>query len=156
MKKLMLLVPMALVAIQVSADQSGGIAAIEKQYAKLKVAIVAKDMERVMRLCTSDFVWVLPSGQSMGRKEFQTMMSGQMAMKGLTFHKVSMKNDSFGFMGNECRVRCSSDLNMSAIMDGKRMSMTSLSESVDTWRRTPKGWKICKVEVLSDVQKYGK
>lgn len=155
MLRLMLLVPMALVALQAGADQSGDIAAIEKEYTKLKAGIAHKDMKAIMALCTNDFSWTDAQGHVMVRADFEKMMSGQFAMKGLKFSKVAMKNDSFGFMGNECAVRCSADMSMSAWMNGKTMTMSGVTESVDTWRRTPKGWKICRVQVTHETQQYG-
>ncbi len=153
--RLMMLVPMALAALQAGADQSSDIAGIEKAYSALKAGIVRKDMKAIMALCTSDFSWVDPKGHAMSRGDFQKMRTGQFAMKGLKFTKMSMKNDSYGFMGNECAVRCSSDMSMSALMNGKTMTMRGVTESVDTWRRTPQGWKMCRVQVTHETQQYG-
>lgn len=137
------------------ADGPKDIAAVEKGYQKLIQLIKKKDARGLIAFCTPDFSWTNPNGQVMRGKEFAEMMKSQMSAPGLKFHTVEMKNDSYGFMGDECAVRNTTIIKMSMKMNGQTMTMTGISEGVDTWRKTPRGWRPCRVQIVKETQNPG-
>jgi hypothetical protein len=148
------MIALGTVAIAAS-DGAKHVAAIEKGYRKLESLIKKKDTRGLMAFCSSDFSWTNPNGQVMHRKEFGEMMKGQMSAPGLKFHLVEMKNDSYGFMGDECNVRNTTIVKLSMKMNGQMMTMTGVSEGVDTWRRGPRGWRPAKVVIVKETQTPG-
>ncbi|MEQ1823744.1 MAG: nuclear transport factor 2 family protein [Fimbriimonadaceae bacterium] len=149
--RLLLVSAFALVSVTAFSDQAGDIKSLEKAYAKLKAAIVRKDIKAIMGMCSADFSWTDPKGMTMSAKDFHAMMKGQFAAPGLRFNKLNMINDSYDFDGNIARVRSRSEMSMSMNANGQKMTMSSSSEGVDTWVKTPKGWLIKKVEVVNEV-----
>jgi len=135
------------VGISTAGDDS---AALKNSYARLCKAIMRMDMSASHAMLAPDFTRVDPKGHAMTRAEFIAMDKERMKMPGLKFHEVSMKNDSYDFMGKEARVRSTGTFVMSMMEGGKRMKMKAWSEGVDSWRKTPKGWRIYKVEVTAE------
>ncbi len=149
--RLLLVSALSLVSLNAFSDQTGDVKSLEKAYDKLKAAIVRKDIKAIMGMCTADFSWTNPQGQTMSAKDFHAMMKGQFATPGLKFNKLNMINDSYDFDGNIARVRSRSEMSMSMRQNGQTMTMASSSEGVDTWVKTPKGWLVKKVEVVNEV-----
>ena len=125
-------------------------AALKNAYARLCKGVKTKNSRAVHAMLAPGFTWVDPKGHVMSRAEFIAMDNARMSMPGLQFHEVSMKNDSYDFMGNEAKVRSTGTFVMSMMEGGKRMKMKGWSEGVDTWRKTPKGWMCYKVEVTAE------
>ncbi len=155
MTKPTMILMLAFGATLVQADQGADIKAIQAQYLKLSRAIKSKSVPAMMAICERDFTWVDPSGKVMDRKTFEAMNRSQMKMPGLKFHVFDFKNDSFGFMGDECMVRNTTTMKMSAKMNGQTMTMSGTTECVDYWRRTPRGWRPYKVVVVHETQSMG-
>lgn len=125
---------------------------LDKAYAKLSKALQRMDSKTVHGMLAPRFTWVDPAGRSMSRAEFIAMDNARMKTPGLKFHSVSMKNDSYDFMGDEARVRSHTNIVMSMVENGKRTKLRAISESVDTWRRGPKGeWLCFKVESVYET-----
>lgn len=144
--------------VATGATESSGpkdIKAIEAGYRRLESAIKHKNQRALEAMVTNDFTWTDVKGHTMNRKEFFKMNAEEMAAPGLKFHVVEMKNDSYGFMGDECTVRNHTTVKMSMKMDGKMMTMTGTSEGVDTWRKTKSGWRPCKVVTTHESQSMG-
>lgn len=154
MRSFCLVMALGLAALAAS-DGPRDVSAIEKGYRKLEALIKSKDTRGILAFCTSDFSWTDPLGHVMHRREFGEMMKGQMDAPGLKFHVVEMKNDSYGFMGDECDVRNTTTVKLSMKMNGKMMTMTGVSEGVDTWRKTPAGWRPAKVQIVKEAQNMG-
>lgn len=125
---------------------------LDQVYARLTRALKAMDVKATHVLLAPRFTWVDPQGHVMNRAEFIAMDNARNKMPGLKFHEVSMKNDSYDFMGDEARVRSTTTVVLSMMENGKRVKYRGISESVDTWRRGPRGqWMAYKVEVTSET-----
>lgn len=124
--------------------------ALENQYARLCKAIKAGDFKTTTGMLGPQFTWVNPDGTSMNRAEFIAKEKG-MAASGVKFLEVSMKNDSYDIEGGTARVRSTARIVISMPEGGKRQKYLITSEGVDTWRKSPKGWMMHKVEVTAET-----
>jgi len=125
-------------------------AALVNQYARLSKAIVAGDGKTTTAMLAPKFTWVNPDGTVLSRAEFLAKEQAS-AEAGLKFHECSMKNDSYDIEGGTARVRSTSRIVVSMPEGKKRQKFLITAEGVDTWRKSPKGWMLYKVEVVHET-----
>jgi hypothetical protein len=125
-------------------------AALENQYARLCKAIVAGDSKTTTGMLAPSFTWVNPDGSVVTRSQF-IAKERESEAAGMKFHEVSMKNDSYDIEGGTARVRSTSRIVVSMPEGKKRQKFLITTEGVDTWRKSPKGWMIYKVEVVNET-----
>ena len=147
----LVLVVIATFAISVSADQASDKKSLDAAYGRLTAAIKRKDVKALMGMVTSDFSWIDAQGKVMDRGAFFAMCKKEFGNPNMKFISLVMTNDSYDFDGTIARVRTRTAGSVSMKMGGQAMKMSSKSEGVDTWQKTPAGWRVKKVEVVSET-----
>lgn len=122
--------------------------ALENQYTRFCKALKSGDQKVTFGMLGPQFTWVNPDGSSLSRAEF---IAKEKAMAGgVKFLEVTMHNDSYDIEGGTARVRSAARIVMSMNQGGKWQKFLITAESVDTWRKSPKGWMMHKVEVVAE------
>lgn len=125
---------------------------LNNQYAKLKKAYWKTDYRQAISFFGSNFTWVKPMGEKVGYTEFAAGLRRLFNSPGMHFNVVDMKNDSVNVTGDEAMVRSDKKLQYTQHIDGRNVTSTITMATVDTWRRSPAGWKLFKIQVLSQSE----
>lgn len=125
---------------------------LEKQYGKLKAAYWKHNYKQAISLFGTNFIWVKPMGEKVGYKDFAADLKKMFGAPGLEFNTVDIKNDSYSITGDEAMVRSSKHMSYSQRISGRMVTAHKKMDTVDTWRRGPGGWKLYKVQVLSQEE----
>jgi hypothetical protein len=128
---------------------------LERQYAGLKKAYWNKDASRTLGYFNENFTWTKPMGEVVSRSEFAAELKRMLHAPRLRFEVLDMKNDSYDFTGDEARVRSSKHFVYTEWVDGRTVRVNLNMQTVDTWRRSPRGWGLYKVEVLNQTEDHG-
>ncbi len=127
-------------------------ASLNNQYAKFKKAYWQTDYKRAVSVIGNNFTWVKPMGEKVSYSEFTSDLRRLFESPGIQFRTVDMKNDSVNVNGDEAWVRSSKRMVYSQKINGRSVTSTIQMETVDTWRRSAAGWKLFKIQVLSQTQ----
>lgn len=149
LRSLVIMVAATSVVAAFAQDQAG----VDKQYAKLKAAYWKENYKQAIGVFGTNFVWIKPMGEKVGYREFANQLKGMFDLTDLEFHTVDMKNDSYSFTGDEAMVRSNKHISYSQRINGKMVRSHIHMETVDTWRRGAGGWKLHKIQVLSQEEK---
>lgn len=125
-------------------------ASVEKQYQRMCHAMLKGDGKTLTAMLAPGFTWVNANGTSMSRAVF-VAKEKEYAKMGVKHLEVSMKNDSYDIEGGTARVRSTARIVMSMPQGKTKAKYLVTAESVDTWRQSPKGWMLYKVEVVSET-----
>lgn len=125
---------------------------LNSQYAKLKKAYWQTDYKKAISVFGTNFTWIKPMGEKVGYTEFASGLRRLFDAPGIRFRTVDMKNDSVNVNGEEAWVRSSKRIVYSQRISGRNVTSTIQMETVDTWRHSPAGWKLFKIQVLSQTE----
>lgn len=125
---------------------------LNNQYAKLKKAYWRADSRAALSLFGTNFTWVKPMGEVVRYPEFANNLRRLFDAPGIRFRVVDMKNDSVNVNGDEAWVRSHKTLKYQQRIDGRMVTSNIAMETVDTWRRSPAGWKLFKIQVVDQTE----
>lgn len=135
----------AMAMTSLAQDRTG----VDRQYAKWKKAYWNESYSQAISVFGTNFTWIKPMGEKVGYREYAAGLKKMMSLTDLEFKVVDMKNDSYSFTGNEAQVRSNKHISYSQRINGRMVTAHVHMDTVDTWRRGPGGWKLFKVQVLS-------
>lgn len=134
------------IALGAWADDAPAKKAIMVQYGKLATAMKAKNAKAVLAVGTPDMSYIMSNGMKESGKQMAEGLKQFFAMtksiKRLDFkvHRITVK-------GSRAVAESSNTFDGSVTgQDGKAHQMKSVTDSTDTWVKTPKGWR-CKLVV---------
>jgi ketosteroid isomerase-like protein len=130
------------------ADEAAVRKALDAQYAKFNTSLVKKDMKTMFDVLTPDATYVM-KGMVQNREQMRQMMTQTMAM--MQISKASNKIEKLTMKGEMAIVvaAAKSSGKMKGT-DGKIHPISYTSKTRDHWTKTPGGWKIKKIEAISE------
>lgn len=126
---------------------------LEQWYDKNQRAFSAKDVATIMALRTDDFHTVAPDGAVRNRAEME--QHTRSLLNGID-RWISQSNDinSLEVSGDLARAVVRQHLvRMALRSDGKVHHIETWATQDETWRRTPDGWKLYRVENVRDQRR---
>jgi ketosteroid isomerase-like protein len=134
----------------VRADDAAVRKALDAQYAKFSQGMIKKDMKAMFSLLTPDATFKEVGGQIMTREQMSKMMEQMMGT--MTISKIGNKVETLKVKGNTAiaDVTSRSSGKMKG-QDGKTHTVAYVSKSRDTWTKTAGGWKLKRIEAISET-----
>lgn len=126
---------------------------LEQRYEDNRRAYLAKDYDAIMALRTPDFHAVTPDGVVQSRADMERYIQG--FLNGIDrWISTSFVIDSLELSGDLARalVRQHAD-RMALRQDGKVHHVETWVTQRETWRRTPDGWRLYRVDGLRDQRR---
>ena len=136
-----------------SGDSSSVRRELQEWYDKNQRAFSAKDIGALMALRTDDFHTVTPDGAVRNRAEME--QSTRAFLNGID-RWISQSNDidSLVVTGDLARAVIHQHLvRMALRSDGKVHHVETWATQNETWRRTPDGWKLYRVDSVRDQRR---
>ena len=134
----------------VRADTAAVRKAISARYAASDAALRKKDAKALLAMITPDFTVKTAAGQTLTAKQLPALLQQEFAaIKEVKNTRWSILE--FGVKGNVATVKMTQTLSgVFTGQDQKTHTLSSTNVSVDTWVRTPSGWKLRKSVELSE------
>jgi ketosteroid isomerase-like protein len=122
--------------------------AIEARYAEYRNYMRRGELGALLALYTSDFSMDYPNGRTYNRSQLESSMRQTMAGT-KSYPSWTMKIGRFSSESGEARVLIIEDM-QSIVVDagGHRHNQRVVDYYVDTWVKTPKGWKLQNTRVV--------
>lgn len=122
---------------------------LDSQYAKFNQSLVKKDMKAMFEMLTPDVTFKGKTGQTENREQLRQMMSQMISI--MTISKATNKIGKLTLKSNMAIVEAmsKSEGKMKG-SDGKLHSVAYTSKTRDFWTKTTSGWKIKKIEGISE------
>jgi ketosteroid isomerase-like protein len=126
---------------------------LEAAYELNRQAFLREDLEAIMALRTDDFHTVGPDGQTRDRAAMRLYTEG--LLNGIErWDTLTFELDSLEIMGNEARILMRQHLvRMALRADGKVHHVETWATQRETWRKTPQGWKLRRVDGVRDQRR---
>jgi ketosteroid isomerase-like protein len=126
---------------------------LEQWYDENKRAFLAKDVDAIMALRTEDFHTVAPDGTVRDRAEMEHYTRG--LLNGIDrWISQSFEIDSLEVSGDLARAIVRQHLDrMARRSDGLVHHVETWVTQRETWRRTPDGWKLYRVDSVRDQRR---
>jgi ketosteroid isomerase-like protein len=126
---------------------------LEKRYDENRRAFFAKDLDAIMALRTEDFHALTPDGLTHDRAEMRLMT--QALLNGIDkWVSTTFDIDSLTLEGHLARAIVRQHADRIALRgDGQLHHVETWVTQRETWRKTPDGWKLYRVEGLRDQRR---
>jgi ketosteroid isomerase-like protein len=126
---------------------------IEAWYDENKRAFLAEDLAAIMALRTEDFHAVAPDGDVRDRAAMELYTEG--ILNGIErWIAMEFELDSLSVSGDLARAVVDQHLVRMALRpDGEVHHVETWVTQAETWRRTPEGWKLYRVDGLRDQRR---
>ncbi|HVE36216.1 MAG TPA: nuclear transport factor 2 family protein [Gemmatimonadaceae bacterium] len=126
---------------------------LEKRYDENRRAFFAKDLDAIMALRTDDFHTVTPDGLTHDRAEMRLMT--QALLNGIDkWISTTFDIDSLTLEGDLARAIVRQHADRIALRaDGQLHHVETWVTQRETWRKTPDGWKLYRVDSLRDQRR---
>ena len=150
---LALLIVSACATPAVASDEARVRAELEQAYRRNEAAMLAKDLAAVMALRTEDFYSVTPDGLTHDRAAMEQYSRNFLA--GVErWISISEEIESLTLDGDEAAAIVRQHaVRMQLRNDGKVHRVETWVTQRETWRRTPQGWKLAKVDQIRDQRR---
>ena len=126
---------------------------LDKRYDQNRRAFFAKDLDAIMALRTEDFHTVTPDGLTHDRAEMRLMT--QALLKGIDrWISTTFDIDSLVVEGDLAHAIVRQHADRFALRgDGQVHHVETWVTQRETWRKTPDGWKLYRVDGLRDQRR---
>ena len=126
---------------------------LQTRYDENRRAFFAKDLDAIMALRTDDFHTVTPDGLTHDRAEMRLMT--QALLNGIDkWISTTFDIDSLTLEGDLARAIVRQHVDRIALRaDGQLHHVETWVTQRETWRKTPDGWKLYRVDSLRDQRR---
>jgi ketosteroid isomerase-like protein len=126
---------------------------LEQRYEENTRAFLARDLAAIMALRTEDFHAIGPDGVTQDRAAMEARTQG--LLNGIDrWIELTVRIDSLELEGDLAHVTASQHLVRMALRpDGLVHHVETWATQRESWRRTPQGWKLWRVDQVRDQRR---